>query len=264
MLTYEQHAQFTQNPTAKKLLLLMAKKQTNLSLSLDVSNKQEFLRLADLIGPEICLLKTHIDIIDDFDHDFLKHLIELSKKHQFLIFEDRKFADIGSTVKSQYAKGIYRIADWAHITNAHPIMGEGIIQGMKEVGLPRGNALLLLAQLSSKGNLIDSKYTETAIKMAKKHADFVIGFISQEKLTDDPSFIYMCPGVHLSAEGDSIGQQYKTPAQAIAQGNDIIIVGRGIYEHANPLAEAKRYREVSWLAYQKALQDAAKMKSREV
>lgn len=39
--------------------------------------------------------KTHIDIIEDFDQDLIHQLQQRSKEHDFLIFEDRKFADIG-------------------------------------------------------------------------------------------------------------------------------------------------------------------------
>ena len=41
-------------------------------------------------------MQTHIDIIEDFDEDLIKQLQDLNKKHDFLIFEDRKFADIGT------------------------------------------------------------------------------------------------------------------------------------------------------------------------
>ena len=41
-------------------------------------------------------VQTHVDIIEDFDETLIEDLSELSRKHDFLIFEDRKFADIGS------------------------------------------------------------------------------------------------------------------------------------------------------------------------
>lgn len=92
-------------------------------------------KLADDVGPHICILKIHIDILTDFDEKKLDELVDLANKHSFLIFEDRKFADIGNTVKSQYSQGIYKISRWAHIVNAHSICGQGLIQGLKEVSL---------------------------------------------------------------------------------------------------------------------------------
>lgn len=251
MLTYQQRAELCTNPTAKKLFNLMEKKQTNLCIAADVVMKDELLKIANDLGPYICVLKTHIDIISDFDADLLIQLQRLAEKHNFLIFEDRKFADIGNTVKYQYQDGIYNIADWAHITNAHTVPGPGIIQGLKEVGMPKGRGLLLLAEMSSKGTLAKGTYTEETLKMANENKDFVIGFITMRQLIDDPCFINMTPGVQLAKGGDALGQQYNTPEIVIKENkSDIIIVGRGIYEAENPVAEAQKYKEAGWQAYQ--------------
>src|SRR3989344_778013 len=246
-MDYLQRSKTTANPAAKALFKLMATKQTNLCLAADLTDWQELVKLIEAVGSEIAVLKTHIDIIENLPTNFADKLNELKNKHNFLIFEDRKFADIGNTVKMQYAAGIYKITDWADIVNAHVVPGPGIIEGLREIGLPKGRGLLLLAEMSSKGNLAIGDYTQKAVTWAKQYDDFVIGFIGMKKLIDDPKFITMTPGVQMSEGADNLKQQYITPENAIKNGADIIIVGRGIYQAPNPLAEAKKYRKAAWL-----------------
>ncbi len=250
MLTYSERAKLCVNQTAKQLLQLMDDKQTNLALAADVTTKKELLQIASELGPHICVLKTHIDIIEDFDTELITELQRLSEKHDFLIFEDRKFADIGNTVKEQYQGGIYHIVDWAHITNAHTVPGPGIIQGLKEIGMFKNRGLLLLAEMSSQGTLAQGEYTQKTVQMALDNKDFVIGFITMSQLIDEPFFINFTPGVQIAKAADSLGQQYNTPANVIGkQKSDIIIVGRGIYAAPDPIAEANKYREAGWQSY---------------
>ncbi|MFA5134829.1 MAG: orotidine-5'-phosphate decarboxylase [Patescibacteria group bacterium] len=260
--TYAERAAQTTNEIAKKLLTLMDEKQTNLCFADDETDPDRMLEQADSAGPDIAVLKTHIDAVEDFTPKITQQLQALSKKHDFLIFEDRKFADIGNTVKLQYGKGIYKIAAWSDITNAHIVPGPGVIEGLKTVavkaGKPRG--LILLAQMSSKGNLATDEYTKKAVAMAEQYPDFVFGFIGNggnvEELRKlvalaEPSFVIMAPGVQLGGGGDALKQQYTTPADVIAAGADVIIVGRGIYGAPDPLEAAKQYRAAGWNAYQK-------------
>jgi uridine monophosphate synthetase len=248
--SFSERAQLARNPVAKALLLLMDEKQTNLAVNIDSSSANEVLEMANLLGPEICVLKTHVDILDDFSREWTEKLQEIAQKHKFLIFEDRKFADIGHIASKQYAGGVYKIADWADITNAHAIPGPGIIEGLQTVGLPKKRGLLLLAEMSSKGSLANKDYAQAVVEMAQQYPDFVMGFISQRRLSANTGHIHMTPGVSLTESGDSLGQQYKTAEYAIkTQKTDVIIVGRGIVNASDPKEKAAEYRHEAWVAY---------------
>jgi uridine monophosphate synthetase len=85
----------TTGPLASYLLSLISVKQTNLCLSADVETSAELLQLAEDVGDSICVLKTHCDIVTDWSDRTAQALREIAKRKWFLIFEDRKFADIG-------------------------------------------------------------------------------------------------------------------------------------------------------------------------
>ncbi|KAJ7228539.1 humps family-domain-containing protein, partial [Mycena pura] len=263
--TYAERAHHHKNPAAKLLLETIERKQSNLAVSVDVASANDFLKIIDVVGPFVCLIKTHIDIIEDFTPSLVTNLQALSTKHDFVIFEDRKFGDIGNTVALQYSSGVHKIASWSHITNAHPVPGPSIITGLSSIGLPLGRGLLLLAEMSTKGSLATGTYTEAAVQMARAHRDFVIGFIAQRRMDgvgagsddniEDEDFLILTPGVGLDAKGDAMGQQYRTPKEVVLDsGADVIIVGRGIYGKDptlidNIVTQAKRYKEAGWAAY---------------
>lgn len=258
-LGYHDRSKLCKHPLSRQLFELMDSKQSNLCVSADLTRTDDILQLAKLIGPSIVLFKTHVDIIEDYTMDFVEKLTQIAVDNHFLLFEDRKFADIGSTVTYQYSKGMFQIADWAHIINAHITSGPGIVAALKQEANKQSHsrACILIAQLSTEGNLVPAEYSREAYKMAIDNTDFVIGFISQRKVTMDPTLLCITPGVKIISDdstGDGLGQRYKSPEDAIMKhGADIIVVGRGIISKLNQpdelVATAELYRKRGYDSY---------------
>lgn len=121
-------------------------------------------------------------------------------------------------------------------------------------------ALLLIAEMSSAGNMLNEAYAQRSVEIAREHKDFVMGFIAQRSLNSEPedNFLTMTPGVKLpppgqsgAVLGDGKGQQYNSPRHIIYdKGCDVAIVGRGIVQAENRAEEAERYRKEAWAAYE--------------
>ncbi|KAI7585904.1 hypothetical protein KC346_g17601, partial [Hortaea werneckii] len=127
---------------------------------------------------------------------------------------------------------------------------------------PFHRALLLLAQMSSAGNLFTPEYTQACVDNARQNREFVMGFIAQRGLNEKEgdNFITMTPGVQLSAGGDAMGQQYNTPRKVVGEGGtDIIIVGRGVLKAEDRQKAALEYRKQGWIAYEERIRAGRKL-----
>ena len=234
------------HPTARKLIDIALRKKTNLIGSADVTTKADLLTLTQKIAPYIAALKIHADIIIDFDEDLVAQLRDLAKAHDFLIFEDRKFADIGNTAVLQMTRGLHRISDWASMVTAHVTAGEGSIVALKNAA-PH-IAIIPIIQMSTQDTLTDHHYCKKAMQVIQKHPDAVIGVVAQSHPAPD-ELLKFTPGINLDVKGDSKGQSYHSPKVAFEKyKTDFIIVGRGIYQAAAPEAAAKRYAKIAWEA----------------
>lgn len=266
-LTYTERSELATNGVAKRLYAIMSEKETNLCLALDEPDSNRFLMLAETIAPEIAVLKTHVDTIEGYSGKITVELSNLAREHNFMIFEDRKFADVGHTVKSQYTKGVFHIIEWADIVNAHAISGPGLVEGLKEevveYNMLDKRALLLSAQMSTSGNFIDNDYTERVVELARKDPDFVMGFIGAGADSipflagiTPAEFLIFAPGVKIGESNASYGQRYDAPEAVITAGADVIIVGRDIFNDPRPLAKARQYKDIGWKTYQTRIQQS--------
>ena len=246
------------NTLSRQYMDVACRKQSLVVLAADLKTMVGLNELMDSVGPHIAALKTHVDLIDDWTADGWSDFCDKAKAHDLLIFEDRKFADIGPISRGQMA-GVYDIRSWANLVTAHGISGPDIVDGLcagwNDVG--REGGVLLLAQMSSRGNLLELPgYTDEMVGAGVANQG-VFGFIGngsraselsvlREKVGDGK--LIWTPGVNLAVGDGEMGQRYGNPSDAIQAGSDGIIVGSGIYKSENAKEMATAYADISWRA----------------
>lgn len=257
--------------SVKKLVSLMFKKHSNLVVSVDESDPMKAMKIIEEVAEHAVCIKLHYDILNFKNSELSQeewfiNLDMLSKSREFCIFEDRKFMDIGNTVKKQYSK-ILNTYESLDFVNATIFSGESIVQSLMETSAPTSSptSLLLLAEMSSKNNLFGDNIVRETLKICKKYKNYISGVVCQsrkhlQEISEDlgemgemdgiGEMLYFTPGVNLNANNDDSGQQYRTIHEAILRDEcDLIIVGRGITENKFYNINAKIYKEEGWRCY---------------
>ncbi len=246
---FEQRMPALQNEAARRLFNIIESKSSNLALALDAPDAPTLLNWAEQLSPMACMLKIHADMIPDWTPDTAHSLRDLADQHQCLLFEDRKFADIGSTNRRQFTESPLNIHQWADIVSVHVLAGLESVQALAEV-LTDQQGLLLLSDMSCAGHLMNTDYQTACRHMAQTCTAQVMGLISQRGWPEAPEFLTCTPGVHLNAQPGDWGQRYRTPEHAILTDRcDVIIVGNGITSDPQPKEAARRFQEAAWQAW---------------
>ena len=198
-----------------------------------MDNIENIFELVNKIGKDICILKIHSDMIINFHDNYFYNcdmLNKLKRKYQFKIWEDRKFADIGHVMKRQIEN---RISDWADIVSVHPISGKKSVEEIKNIDI------ILIAEMSTEGHLLNEIYQKQVIDIAE-NVENVVGIVCQHKMSE--KILHIVPGISIHKTGDSQGQQYNTPNNR--KFADIFVIGRGIYEAKDPAKAIQMYKNI--------------------
>lgn len=216
---------------------------SKLCIAIDLTTKAAIRSVIEAVGPHVGLIKLHCDIIEDFDASFVEYLLDAKRRHGLLIWEDRKFGDIGATVDKQLHGGLYRIAEWADIISCHAVGGQLSLPQSGTDTENRSPWIVLIGELSCQGQLLDGQYTQNVIRLAKSHHR-VIGIVCQQPWPGIKPRLTIVPGIKSATSMSSVdgrGQQYSTPiSKAFA---DVLVVGRAVTRHKTPSLMVKALQQ---------------------
>ena len=249
---------YCSNILSKEYMKLTIQKRSLLILAADKRTIHDMLILIKEVGDYVTVIKTHVDLIEDWTYSKWMQVVDLSKEKGVLLFEDRKFADIGKISREQMG-GIYAINKWADLVTSHLISGPDIVDGLNSAwgDVGRKGGIFLLAQMSSRGNLLSPEYSDQVINLGIEKRNVVMGYIGNGSNPNEirnlrgkigDSQMIWTPGVNLNVGDGELGQRYGDPYDVVMAGSDGIIVGSGIHKSDSPGILAKEYAEISWKA----------------
>ena len=223
-------------------------------VALDYDNMEDAKRLVEKLGDNISMYKVGLESYLNTDGKLIDYLHEKGKK----VFLDLKFHDITNTVKMACANAIKKNVFMfnIHCSNGSKTMKEvaELVKESKSESLLIGVTILTNLGENDIFEMYksDLKLEEIVLNLATlARNNGMHGIVCSPQEAKDvkeklgEKFVTVCPGVRpkftLNADEKSNDDQTRimTPADAIKQGVDFLVVGRPITKAENPLETAK-------------------------
>ena len=222
--------------------------QTPVVVALDYPSAGPALALAAQLSPELCRLKIGKELFTRCGPALVEKLQALG----FEIFLDLKFHDIPNTVAGA-VRAAAELGVW--MVNVHAGGGRRMMEAAAEVvsGFSQPPLLIGVTVLTSMSDqdLVELGYTESArdrvLRLAALAADSGLrGVVCSAleapalRVAQGEDFCLVTPGIRLA--GDDAGDQRRvlTPADALANGADYLVIGRSITAADEPMSALRR------------------------
>lgn len=205
-----------------------------LAYDIEGSSLNNLLALLDEINEDIIGLKIHNEILNFSDGEN-ELLYDMCHAYGLFLWEDRKFNDIGATFQKQ----VKRYEKFRDVISVSPMSGSDILKSQTSLDM------FVLVEMSSRNNLFTREVSQKILDMVafeKLSGNTNIkGIICQntEFINTRLPVLTIKPGINLSATGDALGQTYSNLSGDLP---DMIVVGRGITQSADPASEIKKYK----------------------
>lgn len=217
-----------------------------LIVALDVPHAVAGLELAQKLGDAVSFYKIGLGMLTGGG---LALANELKSEHGKRIFLDMKLFDIGATVEAavrglaQFDLDFLTVHGDPHVVRAAK---EGAANSDMKIlavtiltSLDRNDLDDCLIQPGDIPNLV----TERAAKAFEAGADGVIASPQESALIralpESAGRLIVTPGVRPTGSASGDQKRITTPAQAIQNGSDHIVVGRPIWQHDDPQSAAR-------------------------
>jgi orotidine-5'-phosphate decarboxylase len=218
-------------------------------VALDVESAVEARALVAALGDSANFYKVGLELYTSAGMDFVRELKSEGRR----VFVDLKFYDIGETVRRASAQVARVGADFLSIHGSLAVM-QAAVQGKREGG--DGLRLLAVTVLTSfdESDLQQLGYPcpvsdLVGLRVRNAMNAGVEGIVcspmevAKVRAMASPGAVLVTPGVR--SAGAAVGDQKRiaTPAQAIANGADYLVIGRQVTRASDPRGEMMRILE---------------------